>query len=151
MCIRDSAVEKVRKKYETKFDRANEKIRKANDKLGVQEEQLDAISGSSWLSGATSVFGTLFGRKKMGTAVRSFGSKRARVKREKADVKRAESDLRAAEKALEQLERDLTESLEAIDPVPAATDFEVEEKTVRARKGDFDLSPITVVWTPEVG
>ena len=142
---RDLAVEKVRTRYEKKFDRAQEKIRKAKDKLGVQEEQLDAASGTSWLDGATSVFGSLFGRRKVSTAVRSFGSKRARVKREKADVKRAESDLRAAEDALKALEAELTSTLDDIEPVPPATEI-----VVRPRKGDFDLSPITVVWTPEV-
>ena len=70
--------------------------------------------------------------------------------REKQDVERAERGLKAAQDARAELERELQGTLDAIEPVPAAPSLELEEVVVRPRKSDFDLSPITVVWIPEV-
>lgn len=146
---RDLAVEKLRTKYRTKLDRAEERVRKAHEKLGLQEEQLEEKSKSSWLSIGESLLGGLFGRKrssvsKAGRAVRS----RARVAKEKQDVERAERELKVREEELAELQVQFEDAIADVPEVPPAASLELEEVVVRPRKGDFDLGEPLLLWEP---
>ncbi|MEM8712729.1 MAG: ATP-binding protein, partial [Planctomycetota bacterium] len=149
---RDLALEKLRKKFATKIDRAEERVRKAHEKLGVQEEQLEEKSSSSWISMGTSLLGALFSRKKVSaTNMRRAGSamkQRNRVAKEKQDVERAERELKEREEEMRQLERDFEAAVSDIPEPPAAASIELDEVIVRPRKSDFALDPPVLLWTP---
>ena len=151
---RDLAVEKLRAKFSTKIDRAEERIRKAHEKLGLQEEQLEEKSSNSWLSMGSSLLGALFSRKRVSaTNMRRASSAmktRTRVAKEKQDVERAERELKEREEEMRELEATFEAALSEIEEVPAAKHIELTEVTVRARKADFDLTPPVLLWTPWV-
>ncbi|QDV08425.1 AAA-like domain protein [Planctomycetes bacterium Poly30] len=149
---RDLALEKLRAKFATKIDRAQEQVRKAHERLGVQEEQLEEKSSNSWLSMGSSLLGALFSRKKLSaTNMRSAKSalnSRTKVAKEKQDVERAERELKEREEDMRALEAEFKAAIDEISEVPAARDIELDEVTIRARKSDFDLSPPVLLWTP---
>lgn len=145
---RDLTIEKLRARYAPKVDRAEERIRKAHEKLGVQEEQVEHHSQRSWIDMGHSVFKSLFGRKKASTGLKSAATKRARVSKEKQDVERAERELRERENDLKELEIDYKDAIDAVEPVGAATSLELDEVVIRPRKGDFDLTEPMLLWTP---
>lgn len=144
---RDLAVEKLRARYAKRLDRAEERIRKAEEKVGIQQDQVDAASSNSWIKIGGTILGELFGRKRRRSRA-SAASSRVKVAKEKKDVERAKRELEARHQDLADLETQLQEGLDAIEPVPAPTEFELDDVTVRARKSDFDLSPITLLWQP---
>ena len=149
---RDLAVEKLRAKYKTKIERAEARIIKAHEKLGLQEEQLEEKSSNSWLSMGSSLLGALFSRKKVSaTNMRRAGSAmktRTKVAKEKQDVERAERELKEREEEMRELEATFEAAISDIDEVPDAKHIELTEVTVRARKSDFDLTPPVLLWTP---
>ena len=105
---RDMQLEKLRKKYAPRLARAQERIRKANEKLGVEEEQYEAKRRSSWIDMGSSLLGALFGRKvksssnarRAGSVAKSMG----RTSKEKADIARAKRTLEAETAKLADLE-----------------------------------------------
>lgn len=146
---RDLALEKVRTRFAPKVDRAEERIRKAHEKLGVQEEQVEEKSRSSWISIGGSLLGSLFGRKRptVSRAERALKS-RARVAKEKQDVERAERDLKERQEELVELQADFKDAIDTIQPVPPAASLELDEVLVRPRKSDFTMDPPMLLWTP---
>ncbi len=151
---RDLALEKLRAKFATKIDRAEARIQKAHEKLGLQEEQLEEKSSNSWLSMGSSLLGALFSRKKVSATnvrrAKSAMKTRTRVAKEKQDVERAERELRDREEEMRELESEFKDAIDEIPEVPMAKDIELDEVTVRPRKSDFDLTPPILLWTPWV-
>ena len=144
---RDLAMEKLRAKWEKKVARAEERVRKAHEKLGVQEEQVDMHSRSSWIDAAAGVFSFFRGRRST-SKITAAAKKRERVAKEKLDVERAERELREREDELKELNAEFEEALTGIEEVPPAIALELDEVIVHPRKGDFDLTEPMLLWTP---
>ncbi|MGH7337142.1 MAG: ATP-binding protein, partial [Myxococcota bacterium] len=62
---RDAEIEKVRAKYAAKVAASDERLRRAESKIETEKQQADAQKWSSALSGAASVAGVLFGRRRI--------------------------------------------------------------------------------------
>jgi len=145
---RDLEVEKLRASFGKKLDSALEKVRKAEEALGREEADLDASSETSWIAVGSSLINLVLGRKKSRSKATSAATKRAKVARDKASVDAAERELTVRKADCEELEADLRRELDALAPVPAASQLEIESVTVHPRKSDIDISPLTVVWSP---
>jgi len=149
---RDLAVEKLRRRYSPKLARLQEAIRKAEERIGKEEEQYAQSKRGSLISVGSTLLGALFSRKavsvgnisKAGTAAKSVG----RASKEKADIERAKRDHEAAQKTMSDLEAEFEEELaelqESIDP----GELFLEELLVRPRKSDISVQPPALVWTP---
>src|SRR5690606_12167635 len=135
---RDLAVEKLRKKYATKFDRVQKKIRTAEDRIEREQGQASRAGYESILSIGSGILGALFGRKKLSvsnlgratTAARSLG----RASEQRGDVKRAAETLEDLKAEYDELNAEL--EVEA-DKLAAAYDpqtIELEELRVPPRK-----------------
>ena len=145
---RDLEVERIRGKYESKFDRLNEKIRKAEQKIDREQEQADAAKASTWSYVGQSILGAVFGRKmrtsSVGTAARSY----TRAADQKADVRRAKADLDALEDDLRELEGDLEEAIDEARDRFDEDRLKVEPYEVKPRKSDITVEEIGLVWLP---
>ena len=149
---RDLAIKKLRKKYEPKVERLRERVRKAEAKLGREEEQYKRSRNDSWISIGSTLLGALLGRKKVSaTNVRRGASAAKSVGRadaQKADIARAQEDLEAEAEKLEAMEEEFEAELELLEEAIRPAELELEELLVRPRKGDIILAPLRVVWTP---
>jgi hypothetical protein len=150
---RDVALEKLRSRYTPKLSRLQEQIRRAEQRVDVEEGQYEQGKLQTMVSVGTTVLGALFGRK-LGSAenVRRAGGaigRAGRAKKERDDIGRAEERVELLEKRLEELEAafqdDIAPLQERIDPDA----LECEPLIVRARKSDLDVATPILLWLPE--
>jgi hypothetical protein len=101
--------------------------------------------------GATLV-GALFGRKlgSVGNVGRAASTMKgaSRAARERADIGRAEARVDEYREDLAELEAEFRTTVESVED--AALDFEAELEPLRvhARKSDFDIERLCLVWVP---
>ena len=146
---RDAKVDALRKKYAPKVLAQQERIRKAEQQLGKQQQEVTSSTGSAVLTMATGVFGALFGRKtfsaanagRLGTAARGAG----RVMKEKQDVTRAEETLAAEQQKLAELQATVEADAAAV-AAEAQAAAPIESIAVRPKKSDITVSAATLVW-----
>ncbi len=148
---RDLELEKLRKKYATKIDRIQERIRKAEERIDREQDQLKQRKRESWISMGTNLVGAIFGRKLSGTTARRAGSSlrsRGRVSKEKGDVERAKAELEAKQQDLRELELELEQAVDELEDRWHPSQLEIEDKELRPRKSDIDVPLPTLLWTP---
>ncbi len=147
---RDAAIEALRKKYAPKLATLAEQMRRAEDRIAREREQLSEQKLQTAFSVGSSILGALLGRKKVsatnvgriGSAARSAG----RIGRESGDVQRAEESLEALKQRQAQLESEFaadTAKLQA-DMDPAAV--KIEQVVVSPRKSDIDVQEVALAW-----
>jgi hypothetical protein len=145
---RDLEVEKLRRHYAPRLERLADAIRRAEDRVDVEQDQLAQSKQNTAISLGATVLGALFGRKlasygtvgRAGTAMRSA----ARVRKEKGDVERARERADAAREKLAALEEELQERLSAI--VADNAEPELRSRTVAPRKSDIQVERVALAW-----
>ncbi len=152
---RDKDLEKLRKTFETKRDRQQATIAKADDKLEAERDQLSSRRKDSWISMGTTLLSTIFGKKKLSaTNARRAGSsasKASKVNKEKADVERAEDKLQAEREELHELEREYEAEHATLSKAITPEDFDLDDVTINPRKSDIETEDLKLVWVPVHG
>jgi len=148
---RDGAVEKLRRQYAPKLTTLQERIRKAEARVGRERSEYDHHKMQTAVSLGTTVLGALLGRKavSMSTIGRATTTARGvgRAAQQKGDIDRAQQDLAALQEQLAELERQVqaeAANLQALD----AESVEIIEKEVRPRKSDITVSRVALAWLP---
>lgn len=149
---RDLEVEKLRKKYESKFETLSDRIRKAEARVEEEKEQANSATMSAAVSIGTSILGALFGRKKFsatnvsraGSSVRSA----TRAADQRSDIKRAEAEVEELKQDVEDLEKELEEALDQIARNYSEEHLEIEAYEVKPRKSDVAINSLALVWLP---
>jgi hypothetical protein len=149
---RDLALEKLKRRYGTKFTRLEERIRKAEQRVEREEAQHGQQKLSATVAIGATILGAIFGRKalstttisKAGTAMRSAG----KVGREKEDIARARATVAANRERLEALEAEFRTEVDELNDSVDAEFLDLEEVVIHPRKGDMAAQPVTLVWTP---
>ncbi len=151
---RDEAKEKLTKKYASKFSTLRDRIRRAEDKVEVQEEQYQQARVSGMLSVGTTLMGALFGRKTLsvsnarraGTSMRAFG----RSGKEKSDIERAKDSLEDVVVKYEELEQQFEQDVDDLTEKLSVDNMEFEELSLPPRKSDISIEDFGVCWMPFV-
>jgi hypothetical protein len=146
---RDARVDAIRKKYAAKLAAQQERVRKAEQQLGKQQQDVTASTGSALLTAATGVFGALFGRKtlsaanagRIGSAARGAG----KVLKEKQDVSRAEQNLASEQAKLTELQATIEAEAASLAMTDAVT---LEPLVLRPKKADITVATTVLAWTP---
>ena len=144
---RDLATEKLRKKYASKFSTLRDRIRRAEDKIEVEEAQYKQSRMSSFLNIGSTVMGALLGRKSTRsatTSMRSYG----RASKEKDDIARAKDNLDALQEKFEDLEREFNDELDQVAQKVSLNALDFEDLSLPPRKSDISIEALTVVWLP---
>ncbi|HTV03437.1 MAG TPA: hypothetical protein VMF13_22995, partial [Luteitalea sp.] len=149
---RDAQVDALRKKYAPKVATQQERIRKAEQQLGKQQQEVTSSTGTALLTAATGMFGALFGRKtfsaanagRLGTAARGAG----KVMKEKQDVTRAQETLAAEQQKLADLQAALEADAAALASAADAGDA-LQPLVIRPKKSDITVTTATLVWVPQ--
>ncbi|MDH3291214.1 MAG: ATP-binding protein [Gemmatimonadota bacterium] len=149
---RDEQVDKFRKSYTPKLARLQERIRKAEERVGREASQYDQQKMQTAISMGATVLGALFGRRvaSVGTVGRATTTMRGvgRAAREKDDIARARRDLEALHEQLAALEEEFTGETEALDDPSDAAAHEITEQLVRPLKSDITIGRVALSWLP---
>ncbi|HMS01924.1 MAG TPA: ATP-binding protein [Gemmatimonadaceae bacterium] len=149
----DAKLEAVRRKYATRVNSAQEKVRKAEVAIGVQEQKASQAKMDSALTIGSAVLGALFGRKKLsattlgkaGTAARSMGRASARGD----DVERARQTFEAAQQELVELEARIAEELALEEAAFDALAEQLDEVVIRPKSTGVQVQVVALAWVPD--
>jgi hypothetical protein len=149
---RDSAVEKLRRKYAPKKAALEERLRRAQSIVAREREQASGQQLDAAVSFGTAVLGALLGRKRlgagtasrMGTAVRSAG----RVARERSDVARAEETVEATQAQLRGLDDDAEREIAGLAAGFDAQGETLQEILISPKAGDVQVRFVALGWLP---
>jgi hypothetical protein len=149
---RDRAVEQLRRRYAPKVRQLEARLRRAQDRIGREQSQVQSQGLQTAISVGATVLGALLGRRSgpighMGratTAARGAG----RVAREQEDVARAREEAAHVQQQLAELEveveREAMRVAGSVDP-EAAT---ITEQVIRPRKADTSIRRVSLLWVP---
>jgi hypothetical protein len=151
---RDEAKEKLTRKYASKFNTLRDRIRRAEDKVEVEEEQYKQSRVTGMLSVGTTLMGALFGRKALsvtnarraGSSMRAFG----RSSKEKSDIDRAKDNLEEIMQKYEDLEDQFNQDVDELGEKLSIENMAFEELSVPPRKSDISIEQFGVCWLPFV-
>jgi transcriptional regulator with GAF, ATPase, and Fis domain len=149
---RDLEVEKLRKKYGTKFEAIQKRIKTAQAGVAREESQASRAYLDSAISFGSTILGALFGRKtasrtnvsKASTSLRSAG----RAAQQIGDVARAEEKVEDLKEELEKLEQELAQEIKSLELQFDEDNLKLEPLEVTPRKSDIEAGNIALVWTP---
>ena len=144
---RDLQLEKLRDRYEPKLDRAREKIRKADQKVEVQEDQYAAIRTNLFSQLVTFML-SFIGPKRTRRQAAATARSASRARKEKSDVHRAEEDLDQYSADFDDLEKERESELEAIRREFEDRDFELTDVSIAPRKSDIHFETFALAWSP---
>jgi hypothetical protein len=145
---RDAEMEKLRAKYQPRFNRVQERIRKAEQRVAKEETQFRDQGVSVAVDVGATLLGALFGRRvSAGSAVRRTASRVGRTASERGDIARAKEDLAAAQQELVELEDQFREEAAVVKGMDASN-LAVELVLVSPRKTDITIAPFSIAWMP---
>lgn len=147
---RDLQIEKLRKKYGTKLDTLNERLRKAQQAVEREQAQSSGAMMTAAVQLGTSVLGALFGRKlatatNVGRAASTVRSA-SRAAEQKGDVTRAKETAEAIQADIEALEAELQSEIDAITEQLDEKGVKVTEYQVKPRKSDTTIDAVSLLW-----
>lgn len=144
---RDREVEKIKERYETRIDRAEERLRQGRHQLSDAEADYAARKRDETLSAAETVLGFL-GRRRSSTALSKASSKRRMTTQARHKVEQREEQITAYEKELEELQREMQKEIEALNDQWGGATKTLEEFRVRPRRADVQISFVALGWRP---
>ncbi|MFT5288564.1 MAG: hypothetical protein ACI8QS_000603 [Planctomycetota bacterium] len=149
--LREDA-DRLKQRFESKMETQRDRIRRAEEKVAVQEQQYSARSRRSWIDVGTTIFSALFSRSKASSsnARRAGSAAKAmdQAAKEKEDVARAESELDVQREKLRDLEADLEQELRDAEDQNSMDRVPIEELVISPRKSDLDFGQLTLLWVP---
>jgi len=149
---RDATRDTLGKTYASKMQTIDDQIRRAEDRVTREGSQATQQKLQTALSVGTTIFGALFGGKRVSatsvsraaTAARSA----ARIGKESGDVDRASESLEVLRQRKAELEAkvkaELDDAAGKFDPESVA----LREVAVTPRKSDLAIGEVALVWTP---
>ena len=149
---RDLEVEKLRKKYDTRFTTLKDRLMRAEQAIAREDEQAKVSKMQTAISFGTAILGAFLGRKavsatsaqRVGTAMKSA----SRVQKEKMDVARAQERAEAVRLQLSELDERLQEDIDAIAFSMDAEAEALEKISVKPKSTDITLEIFGLAWMP---
>jgi hypothetical protein len=147
---RDREVEKLRKKYGSRVQTLQNRVRRAEERVAREQSQFRAQSVQTAISVGSTVLGAVLGRKglSMGTMGRATTAARgaSRAARERGDIGRAEDEVARCRQQLADLEAEVQAEASrlaaGLDPDAAP----IERRELRPRKSDIAVKRVALVW-----
>jgi len=149
---RDAMVEKLRQKYAPKIATIQDRIRRAQQAVEVQQAQSSASKWSTAMTFGATVLGAFFGRKTLSagnisraaTAARGVG----RSMKESSDVTRAEENVGSLQQQQADLEAQLKSETDALETRLDPTTEQLETLALRPKKTDITIKTLALAWAP---
>jgi len=146
---RDQVVEGLRKKYSPKITALQERIRRAEQALARESEQVKHQGVQTVISIGATILGAFLGRKTVGTSTLGRATTAARgagrVLKERQDVGRAQENVEALQQRLSDLEAEFKAEAEAAASPVAES---IQTITVKPTKQNISVKLVALAWAP---
>jgi hypothetical protein len=149
---RDEAIEKLRKKYNTRIAAIEDRVRRSEQTVRSREDQAKQHKMQTAISVGTTLLGSFLGKSPVNastlgratTAARGAG----RVMKGQEDTKRAEETLEAHRRQLKELEEEFRRETDLLSASMDPLTEELDQFTVKPLKKDILLKMFALVWVP---
>ncbi len=149
---RDLEVEKLRRKYSSRFTTLKDRLMRSQQAIAREAEQAKSGKIQTAISFGTAILGAFLGRKavsvgsasRVGSAMRSA----SRMRKETMDVTRAQERSAAIEVQLSELEVRMQADIEKIEFSFDPQFEELEEISVKPKSTDITLEVFGLAWVP---
>ena len=149
---RDLKVEKLRRKYEKRFTRLNDRLMRAEQAVARESEQAKSSGIQTAISFGSAVLGAFLGRKavsarsasRMGSAMKSA----SRMRKEKMDVERARERAEAVRQQMEELDARLQADIDTLEAGLDPEAIDLGTVTVKPKSSDITLTLYGLGWLP---
>jgi hypothetical protein len=149
---RDLEVEKLRRKYSSKFNTLQRRLMRAEQALQREQEQAKSKKMETMVSFGTAILGAFLGRKavstrsatRFGTAVKSAG----RMRKESMDVARAQQTAEAVKQEMAELDQHLQSDIDSLEASYDPAAEQLDEVMVKTKSTDITLEAFGLAWMP---
>jgi hypothetical protein len=149
---RDFEVEKLRRKYSSKFNTLNNRLMRAEQAVMREKEQSQSSKIQTAISFGTAILGAFLGRKavsvgsagRLGTAMRSA----SRIRKESMDVRRAQETLETTKLELTELDQHLEADIERIEVAFDPDSESLQEILIKPKSRDMTLEFFGLISMP---
>ena len=148
MCIRDRKVAKLRKRYTSKINTLDERLRKAVQTLEREQQQASKKKFDVAVSFGTAILGAMVGNRRRstwGTAMRRAGG----IGKESGDVERAEQTILAIQQKLQELQQEFQDEVDKIEEFDAQFE-ELKEVSIKPKSTDINIHVVGLLWRPYI-
>jgi hypothetical protein len=152
---RDAEVQKLRQKYETQFNRLQDRLAREQAELSDDQAQYDARKREELVSAGETVIGMLgiFGRRRTSTGLSRAATKRRLTSSAQADIQESQAQIARLEKEIEDMRHDVELEAQAIGSKWASVADKVETYPIRPARGAVQVDLAALAWAPywEIG
>ncbi len=149
---RDAAADALRKKYTPKIATLQERIRRAEQAVDREADQVKQAGLQTAISIGTTVLGAFVGRKAVstGTLGRAATSARGvgRTVQQQQDVARAKETVEALQAQLKDLEAAFEADMAALETRVDPRTEELEPAVIKPKRTDVSVQLVSLVWLP---
>ncbi len=150
---RDRWADQLRTKYAPKTAVLQERLRRAQQAVEREQEQVTQQGLQAALSVGATLLGAFLGRKAVSTSTLGRATTAARgvgrVLKERQDVGRAEETVEALQKQLADLEAEFNAEMAASEAKADPLTERLETVALRLKKTNISVRLVALVWTPE--
>ncbi len=146
---RDQASQKIKDQYGPKIAALNEKLRKSEEKMTQQQQQVGQQKMNTYISMGATILGALFGKKLSRTTISQTGTtfrRMGKIGAEENDAKQAEGNYNATQQQLNDLQTQFQENLKKIEVDLDPSTIKIEPFHVKPRKTDLQIDKIALIW-----
>ena len=144
---RDEEVDKLHDKYDAKFNKLDDKIRKEERDLDEARADRRGRRNDELINVVETVFGGVFGGRRRRSAS-SVSTKRRMARKAAEKVRESEEDLEVLDQAKRDLENELHYKLEDITHKWELVEKEIIKKEITPRRTDIKVVDPILVWYP---
>lgn len=149
---RDAEKERLRAKYAPKLAALQDRIRRAQQRVEVEQSQSTGAKVGAALSFGAAILGAFMGRKlasagnvsKAATAMRSAG----KIGKESADVGRASENVEAVRQQYADLEAQFKQEIDAVDTVGDPMTDPLDKIVLKPKKTNINVKALVLAWAP---
>ncbi len=147
--LRDKMIEELRDKYGKKIGALETKAAKAMEKVDVQKAQASSAKLQTAVSIGSTILGALFGRKGVGSMIKSSSvSSATRAWKEDREAAAAEGDVERAKVEMAEIERQITDETQKIRDQYEPSTMALETVKLTPVKKNIQPTATGILWLP---
>ena len=148
--LREEKIEKLQKKFDTKYKSYENKFTKLQIKLEKEEEDVSSKITDTVISVGMTFLGAFFGKKKLSASTLSKGAaslkKGKAVFKERGDVKNTQALINDLQETVEELETALKSDIEGIEESLNVVNYEISTLSIKPRRTDISIEDFALLW-----
>ncbi|MCD8575015.1 MAG: DUF87 domain-containing protein [Erysipelotrichaceae bacterium] len=150
---RDEAIEALKKKYATRMNTLEDRLRRAQQAVEKQSTLANQKKMDAMVSTGTAIFSALFGSKKISaTSITRVGSamkSSSKALKSGQGIEQAQETLESVQNQLQELSQELENHvLKISDDYDVTTDY-LEEVEIRATSNNISIPLVALAWVPK--